>query len=231
MTAEQNRRAPEVASSVDVVDEFKAAIDDEPGAGVARAGSFEVLVEEVRSCSACAAMLPLGPRPIFQASRTATLLIASQAPGTRGHASGIPFSDASGDRLREWTGLSNEEFYDAAKVAILPTGLCYPGRAKNGGDAPPRPECAPLWRDRLLAGMPMVRLTLLVGTYAQTNVLGAGALSARVRDFRKYLPGYFPLPHPSWRSRIWTDRNPWFAAEVLPALRDAVRQALHRNCP
>lgn len=188
---------------------------------------FESLIEDVCSCNACADVLPLGPRPVFQASPTATLLIAGQAPGTKAHASGIPFSDASGDRLRQWTGLSDERFYDTAKVAILPIGLCYPGRARNGSDAPPRPECAPLWRDRFLAAMSALRLTLLVGSYAQTDALGPGAMSQRVRDFRRYLPRYFPLPHPSWRSRIWADQNPWFAADVLPALREAVEQALH----
>jgi uracil-DNA glycosylase len=159
-------------------------------------------------------------------SQTATLLIASQAPGTKVHASGVPFSDPSGDRLREWTGLSSEEFYDLAKVAILPMGLCYPGRAKGGGDAPPRPECALLWRDRLLAAMPGIRLTLLIGGYAQNHVLGPGAVGARVRAFRDYLPRYFPLPHPSWRSRIWSSRNPWFEEDVIPALRQSVARAL-----
>jgi uracil-DNA glycosylase len=194
-----------------------------------RAAEFESLLDEVRSCTACADVLPLGPRPVFQVSQTATILIASQAPGSKVHASGVPFSDASGDRLREWTGLSHEQFYDADKVAILPMGLCYPGRARNGGDAPPRPECAALWRDRLLAALPAVRLILLVGSYAQTNALGPGAMTQRVRDFRSFLPRYFPLPHPSWRSRIWADRNPWFGAEVLPALREAVGQALDRQ--
>lgn len=192
--------------------------------------AFQSLIGEVRACTACADLLPLGPRPVFQASRTATLLIASQAPGTKVHASGIPFSDPSGDRLREWTGLSKDRFYDAASVAILPMGLCYPGRAPTGGDAPPRPECAPLWRGRLLDAMTALRLTLLVGSYAQVHVLGRGATtSERVRDFRSYLPRYFPLPHPSWRSRIWAERNPWFATEVLPALRAAVGDALDRH--
>jgi uracil-DNA glycosylase len=190
---------------------------------------FESLIEEVRACRACADALPLGPRPVFQLSQTATLLIASQAPGTKVHASGVPFSDPSGDRLREWTGLSPGQFYDAGKVAILPMGLCYPGRAPNGGDAPPRPECARLWRDRLLDAMPPLRLTLLVGTFAQTHVLGPGTMAERVRAFRDYLPRYFPLPHPSWRSRIWAERNPWFEAEVLPALRKAVERALERD--
>ena len=194
-----------------------------------RAAAFESLLDDIRSCSACVEVLPFGPRPVLQASPTATLLIASQAPGAKVHASGIPFRDASGDRLREWTGLSLDAFYDPAKVAIVPMGLCYPGRGKNGGDAPPRPECAALWRERLLEGMPALRLTLLVGTYAQANVLGPGTMSDRVRDFERYLPRFFPLPHPSWRSRIWADRNPWFAADVLPALRTAVRSALDRE--
>jgi len=194
-----------------------------------RSAPFESLIGEVRACSACADKLPLGPRPVFQASPTATLLIASQAPGTKVHASGIPFSDDSGARLREWTGLSSEQFYDSAKVAIVPMGLCYPGRGSGGGDAPPRPECASLWRDRLLAGMPAIRLTLLVGSYAQINALGPGRVSQRVRDFRSYLPRYFPLPHPSWRSRIWAENNPWFSSEVLPALRNAVARALEAD--
>jgi uracil-DNA glycosylase len=191
-----------------------------------KAAEFEALIAEVRACTKCAAVLPLGPRPVFQMSRTATLLIASQAPGTKVHASGIPFSDPSGDRLREWTGLSDEQFYDPAKVAILPMGLCYPGRAKGGGDARPRPECAPLWRRRLLAAMPAIRLTLVVGSYAQNHILGPGAMTPRVRDFRSFLPSHFPLPHPSWRSRLWAERNPWFGDSVLPALREGVARAL-----
>lgn len=193
---------------------------------VAEESPFESLLAKVRACSACSRFLPLGPRPVFQLSQTATLLIASQAPGIKVHNCGVPFSDASGDQLRQWTGLSPEQFYDADKVAILPMALCYPGRARSGGDAPPRPECAQLWRDQLLAMMPSIGLTLLVGSYAQVNVLGSGAMTQRVRDFRTYLPRYFPLPHPSWRSRIWADRNPWFAADVLPALRKSVREAI-----
>jgi uracil-DNA glycosylase len=186
---------------------------------------LESLLERVRACRACAQSLPLGPRPILQLSRTATLLIASQAPGSKAHASGVPFSDPSGDRLRQWMNISGEEFYDPGKVAILPMALCYPGRA-NTGDAAPRPECTPLWREQLLEQLPAVRLTLLVGTYAQTHVLGLGSMTDRVRNFRSYLPDYFPLPHPSWRSRHWAERNPWFEADVLPGLRNAVRHAL-----
>ena len=171
-------------------------------------------------------MLPLGPRPVVQLSPTARILIAIQAPGTKVHDSGIPFFDASGDRLREWMGVTDETFYDERKIAILPMGLCYPGRLPGGGDAPPRPECAPLWRDRLLAHMPALRLTLLVGAHAQTGALGPGKMTARVMGFRDHLPTVFPLPHPSWRTRHWAARNSWFDADVLPALRDAVRRAL-----
>ncbi len=183
------------------------------------------LLAEVRACRRCADELPLGPRPVLQLSRRARLLIASQAPGSRVHASGIPFSDPSGDRLRDWTGLSATEFYDVDKVAIVPVGLCYPGRGKSG-DAPPRPECARLWRIRLLAQMPKLRLTLLVGSHAQAQALGQGAMTDRVRAFRDYLPEQFPLPHPSWRSRIWMAANPWFEMDAVPVLRAAVRAAL-----
>ena len=198
---------------------------------VAEESEFESLLAKVRACSACSKFLPLGPRPVFQLSQSATLLIASQAPGIKVHTSGIPFSDASGEQLRQWTGLSHEQFYDADKIAILPMALCYPGRSKSGGDAPPRPECAQLWRGQLMAMMPSIRLTLLVGSYAQANALGPGAMTERVRDFRSYLPRYFPLPHPSWRSRIWADRNPWFAADVLPALREAVQGVISPEVP
>ena len=188
--------------------------------------SLDSLLAEVRACRECADMLPLGPRPIVQLSPTARILIASQAPGTKVHDSGIPFSDASGNRLREWMGVSADEFYDERRIAIVPMGLCYPGRLPSGGDAPPRPECASLWRERLLAQMPDLGLTLVVGTFAQTHTLGRGNMTERVIGFRNYLPTIFPLPHPSWRSRHWAAKNPWFGAEVLPALRCAVRCAL-----
>ena len=188
-------------------------------------GELEQLLAEVRACRACAGALPLGPRPVLQVAPTARILVASQAPGTRVHASGIPFDDPSGVRLREWMGVSDEEFYDPAKIAIIPMGLCYPGRS-GGGDAAPRRECAPLWRDRLLAQLPKLELTLLIGTYAQSHVFGAGAMTERVRNFADHLPDHFPLPHPSWRSRLWAAKNPWFEAEVLPALRTRIRRLL-----
>ena len=187
---------------------------------------LEQVAAEARACTACAGLLPLGPRPVLRVATTARLLIASQAPGTKVHHSGTPWTDASGHRLRGWLGLSLERFHDYAKVAILPMGLCYPGRLPNGGDAPPRPECARLWRARLLALMPAIRLTLLVGGYAQADALGRGGMTERVRDWRSALPRYFPLPHPSWRTGIWERRNPWFTEEVLPALRAEVARAL-----
>ncbi len=174
-----------------------------------------------RACTHCTD-LPLGPRPVFRVSTTARLLIVGQAPGTKVHASGVPWDDASGDRLRAWLGLDRAAFYDMARIAMVPTGLCYPGRLPSGGDAPPRRECAPLWHPRLLPLLTGVRLTLLVGGYAQALALGAGPMTARVRAFRVHLPDRFPLPHPSWRTIGWERRNPWFAQDVLPALRDRV---------
>lgn len=186
------------------------------------------LAQEVAAARACRLCtdLPLGPQPTLRASVTARLLIISQAPGTRVHETGIPWNDASGDRLRDWLGVTRAEFYDESRVAILPTGLCYPGRLKQGGDAPPRPICAPTWHPRIRPLLGGVRLTLLVGSYAQALVLGAGGMTARVAAFRNQPPGLFALPHPSWRTIGWQARNPWFAAEVLPALRQAVTEAL-----
>lgn len=142
------------------------------------------------------------------------------------HISGTPWTDASGVRLRQWLGMTPDEFYDGRRIAILPMGLCYPGRYAKGGDLPPRPECAPRWRRRLLDAMPKLQLTLLVGGYAQEDALGPGRMTDRVRDFAKHLPRYFPLPHPSWRTGIWETKNPWFQSEVLPALRSEVRRVL-----
>jgi uracil-DNA glycosylase len=188
--------------------------------------SFEAVLTAARACRVCEAYLPLGPRPIFRITPTARLLIVGQAPGTRVHETGIPWNDRSGDRLRGWLAMDPDLFYDASRIGILPAGLCYPGRLHNGGDAPPRPECAPLWHARLTALMPAVRLTLLVGSYAQALVLGRGMMTPRVQGFRTYLPRHFALPHPSWRTTAWERRNPWFGAEVLPALRESVRAAL-----
>jgi uracil-DNA glycosylase len=184
------------------------------------------LLAEIRACRVCAAHLPFKPRPVLHISPTARLLIISQAPGTKVHYAGVSFSDASGDRLRGWLNLDRTQFYDGARVAIVPVGLCYPGRLPNGGDAPPRPECAPLWHNRILAVLPAIRLTLLVGSYAQTLVLGPGKMTERVRDFRHFLPRYFLLPHPSWRTAAWERANAWFGEYVLPELRARVGELL-----
>jgi uracil-DNA glycosylase len=188
------------------------------------AGELAAVAAAARACTHCAD-LPLGPRPVFRVSATARLLIIGQAPGTKVHASGIPWNDPSGDRLRRWLAMAPEAFYDASRVAIVPTGLCYPGRLPRGGDAPPRPECAPLWHPRLLPLLAEVRLTLLVGGYALA-ALGPGPMTRHVRNFAAHLPRRFPLPHPSWRTVGWEARNPWFAASVLPALRAQVAAAL-----
>ena len=188
--------------------------------------SLARLAAEIRACRACAAHLPLGPRPVFRASPTARLMIVSQAPGTAVHATGLSFNDPSGDRLRAWLRMDRATFYDETRIAIVPMGFCYPGRLPNGGDAPPRPECAPLWRDRLVALMPEIRLTLLVGSYALAHVLGRGPMTDHVRNFRAHLPRYFALPHPSWRTTAWERRHPWFGEEVLPALRREVASLL-----
>lgn len=179
------------------------------------------LLAEIRGCTVCAPHLAAGPRPIVQFGATAAIVIIGQAPGTRVHDSGVPWDDASGERLRQWTGLLPERFYDPAQVALLPMGFCYPGTG-NSGDLPPRPECAPLWHDRVIALLRPERLTLLVGSYAQARYLPQTrrqSLTQRVADWRAHLPAMLPLPHPSWRSTGWMTRNPWFEAEVLPALR------------
>jgi uracil-DNA glycosylase len=185
---------------------------------------ISTLLGEIRACTVCAARLPAGARPIVQVSATSRIVIIGQAPGARVHESGVPWDDASGLRLREWTGLTPLEFYDAARVALVPMGFCYPG-AGTSGDLPPRPECAPLWHDRVMAVLPADRLTLLVGAYAQQRYLADAkrrSLTEHVRDFRSYLPGVLPLPHPSWRSTGWMRRNLWFETDLLPALREAV---------
>jgi uracil-DNA glycosylase len=187
--------------------------------------SLTRVLREVRACRICEAELPLGARPVLQLASTARLLIIGQAPGSKVHRSGVPWNDASGDRLREWLQLDRSPFYDAARVAILPMGFCYPGAGGNGGDQPPRPECAPLWHDRLLKHLPDLQLTLLVGQYAHRHYLEAarkGSLTETVKAFSEYGPRFFPLPHPSWRSPIWMRKHPWFEQTVIPELRKAV---------
>lgn len=186
------------------------------------------LLTRIRACRVCEAYLPHGPRPVLSAGADARLLIVGQAPGTRVHASGVPWDDASGRRLREWLGIDAATFYDASRVAIVPMGFCYPGKA-GSGDAPPRPECRATWHPRLLPLLPKVELTLLIGQYAQAYFLGArrkDSLTGTMRHWRDYLPAHLPLPHPSPRNVAWFKANPWFEGEVLPTLRERVRQLL-----
>ena len=191
--------------------------------------SLDALVARVRACRLCDAHLPLGPRPVLRVSRGARLLIVGQAPGTKVHETGIPWNDASGDRLRGWLNLDRETFYDESRIAIVPTGLCYPGRNPKGGDNPPRPECAPLWHPSLRAALPTVTLTLLIGSYAQAYYLGARrrrTMTETVAAWRDYLPDYLPMPHPSWRTVAWQRRTPWFDTELLPELKNRVGRLL-----
>jgi len=165
-------------------------------------------------------VLPLGPRPVLRASATARMVIVGQAPGTKVHASGVPWDDASGNRLRQWLALAPEAFYDESRIAIIPMGFCYPGKGRSG-DLPPPADCAPKWHHSLFALLPRVELVLLVGSYAQDYYLGPSreTLAGRVRRWREFGPRYFPLPHPSPRNTLWLRRNPWFEEEVIPALR------------
>lgn len=188
------------------------------------ASPLDRLLGEIRACRLCEAHLPLGPRPVLRASATATLLVAGQAPGTLVHGSGVPWDDASGVRLRGWLGLDKAAFYDEARVAIVPMGFCYPGRGASG-DLPPRPECRATWHPRLMPLLPGIRLVLAIGSHAQAWHLGAArkaTLTDTVRAWRDYAPRVFPLPHPSPRNVGWFQHNPWFEAEVLPALRAQV---------
>jgi uracil-DNA glycosylase len=183
--------------------------------------SLDDLLSAVRACRACARHLPLGPRPILQAHAAARILIVGHAPGLRAHTTGVPWDDRSGDRLRDWMGVDKDTFYDASRVAIIPMGYCYPGRAK-GGDMPPRRECADLWLERLLAHLPALELTLLVGQYAQRHFLGGSrkpSLTQTTKSWRDYGPRNFPLPHPSPRNQPWLVRHPWFERDLVPALR------------
>ncbi len=191
---------------------------------------FKTLVDEVRACTICAAHLPEGPHPVVQLHPDARLLIAGQAPGRKVHASGKPFDDASGKRLREWMGVADEVFYNPKMVAILPMGFCFPGTGKSG-DLPPRPECAPAWREQLLHRLRQVEITLVIGMYAQAYHLRSskGSVTENVRAWREHWPDTIPLPHPSPRNNIWLRRNPWFETDLLPLLRQQIKAALAKK--
>jgi uracil-DNA glycosylase len=200
---------------------------------------LDALVGRIRACRICrddpvGARLPHEPRPVLIPSPTARILIASQAPGTKVHLSGMPFTDASGDRLRDWLGVSREEFYDPALFAIVPMGFCFPGQDDRGADLPPRRECAPAWRAALLSAMPQIELVLTIGLYAHAWHIGAdrrGSLTDTVRDWhaiyaRPVAPRVLPLPHPSWRNTGWLKRNQWFEMDLLPFLKAEIRRRI-----
>ena len=189
------------------------------------------LAKEIRACRICVdapirAPLPHEPRPVFQVSKSARLAIFGQAPGKRVHESGRPFTDPSGDRLREWMGVDDETFYDEKRLAIIPMGFCFPGYDAKGSDLPPRKECAEAWRERLMAALPNIETAILVGGYAQKWHLGPEAgksITETVSRWRDYAPRFFATPHPSWRNNAWLKKNPWFGDELLPVLRKRVR--------
>lgn len=189
--------------------------------------SFAELVARVRACTLCAEFLPLGPRPVIQLSESSRILVVGQAPGRRVHETGLPFNDPSGDRLRQWMGVTRDTFYDEQNLAILPMGFCYPGTGKSG-DLPPRPECAPAWRSELLRRLPNIGLTLVIGQYAQAWHLGGKARSVteQVRHWQDHWPAVVPMPHPSPRNNLWLRRNPWFEQDVIPAVQHRVAQLL-----
>ncbi|HMC01716.1 MAG TPA: uracil-DNA glycosylase family protein [Flavobacteriaceae bacterium] len=186
------------------------------------------LLQNIRQCSICKEHLPLGPNPVVSAHPKSKIVIIGQAPGTKVHASGIPWDDASGKQLRKWLDVSDKDFYDATKFAIIPMGFCYPGKGKSG-DLPPRPECAPQWHQTLLDKMPDIELIILIGMYAQNYYLKDKAkttLTNTVKNHQEYLPYYFPLPHPSPRNRFWLSKNPWFEDEVVHELKKRVKKLI-----
>ena len=195
--------------------------------------TLQRMLRDIRGCRLCEAHLPLGPNPVLRASATARLLVVGQAPGTKVHATGIPWNDASGNRLRGWLDMDAGTFYDERHVAIVPMGFCYPGKGPSG-DSPPRPECRATWHPRLLPLLPDIGVTLLIGQYAQAYFLGArrkGSLTDTVRAWREYAPRYVPLPHPSPRNVGWFKANPWFETDVVPALRAQVHALLDAAAP
>ncbi|MFO1013356.1 MAG: uracil-DNA glycosylase family protein [Caulobacteraceae bacterium] len=191
--------------------------------------ALDALLAEIRACRACAHELKHEPRPVVRVTAETSLLICGQAPGRRVHESGMPFTDPSGDRLRDWLGVDYETFYAHPKIGVAAMAFCFPGTNPKGGDYPPPPRCARLWRPQLMAALPKVELTLLVGSYAQAWALKDRAkanMTETVRAWRDYGPDIIPLPHPSWRNSAWLKRNPWFEAEVVPELRSRVANLL-----
>lgn len=195
--------------------------------------AVRALTAEIRACRACAGAMAHEPRPVVRLHPEARILVVGQAPGVRVHASGAPFSDASGERLRDWMGVGEDVFYDVARVAVAPAAFCFPGHDSAGGDLPPQPECAARWRSKVDAVLPQIRLTLLIGAAAQRIGLknekqrpATSGMTETVADYARFLPSKLPLPHPSWRNTGWLKRNPWFETDLLPTLRKAVAAAL-----
>lgn len=191
--------------------------------------SLPALLRAISACQICASALPHAPRPVLRATSSARIVIAGQAPGTRVHESGMPFTDPSGDRLRDWMGVDSETFYNDKLIAIVPMGFCFPGLDEKGGDLPPRKECAPAWRSSVFTHLNNVKLTLLVGSYAQNWHLKDSrkpTLSETVKAFKEYGPELLPLPHPSWRNNAWLKKNPWFTDDLLPHLRRRISRIL-----
>jgi uracil-DNA glycosylase len=207
---------------------MKAMENARHGDALSLSDRVSALLREISACRVCEAFLPLGPRPVIRMSPFARILLVGQAPGLKVHESGVPWNDASGRRLREWLGVDEATFYDVSKFALVPMGMCYPGRG-GGGDLPPRPECAPLWHDRIFSLMPRIELTILIGQYAQANFLSTRrgpTLTDTVRNWKDYAPRFFALPHPSPRNQGWLKRNPWFEQDVLPSLKEHTARAL-----
>jgi uracil-DNA glycosylase len=189
--------------------------------------ALDVLLAAVRECRACEQHLPLGPRPVLNAAATSRILVVGQAPGLRVHTTGIPWDDASGERLRGWMGVDSDVFYDESRIAIIPMGFCYPGRG-NDGDSPPRRECAELWLDQILSRLPRIESALLIGQYAQRHFLGNRRKASLTEAWREYFPRHIPLPHPSPRNQPWFKRHAWFERELRPVLRSKVQHILAR---
>jgi uracil-DNA glycosylase len=193
--------------------------------------SLASLLEEIRACTHCAASLPLGPRPVLRATSKARIVLIGQAPGARVHETGVPWDDASGERLCDWLGVPREVLLDSGIFAIVPMGFCYPGKAASG-DSPPRPECAPMWHPRLLPLLKRTTVTILIGAYAQARYLGARCkrtLTETVQTFEDYAPDFIPLPHPSPRNAIWRKKNPWFEQVCVPSVRERVRALIESS--
>lgn len=194
--------------------------------------SLQIITTDIRNCKLCEANLPHGARPVIQVNANAKILIAGQAPGRRVHASGIPFDDPSGDRLRDWMGISKEIFYNPQKIAIVPMGFCFPGTGKSG-DLPPRPECAETWRQKLLDRLPNIENTLVIGKYAQDYHFHSSkpikSVTQLVSDWQRYWPTQIPLPHPSPRNNLWLRKNPWFEAELVPLIQERIKEIVTAN--